>query len=277
MDRALSFDDVLITPGFGIVESRDNVSLKTRFLGYDFELPIISANMSTVTEYEMACAMYHAGGLPILHRMCSIEEQCKLVKDLAFNLQVSRRPIAASIEAKENEGIERAYKLISSGCNILCVDVAYAYSQPVFNFLKVFFNKFPNDPVIIGNIANQKSSIYLHDYIKNTLKVKHDNIAFKVGVGGGAMCTTRIVTGCGMPTLASLLDINKSYTISYPIIADGGIKNSGDCVKAFVAGADMVMIGSLLAGTAEAPGNVIKYKGQKRKGRNSNKKRVSIR
>jgi IMP dehydrogenase len=260
--KALSFDDVLLVPGHSPVDSRTDIDLSVDFLGYKLLLPLISANMSTVTEFDMALEMHNAGGLGIIHRMCSIEDQCSIVKKLRHKLFAG--PIAASFEIG---GMERAKALTTVGCDIFCLDVAHADSNNTFEFLIKFVSEFSYAPLIIGNIATVDAATHIYNLLKKR-GLWHERIAFKVGIGSGSQCTTRIVTGCGLPTLASLLEfrIKKALTfdqkLPYQLIADGGIKNSGDIVKALAAGADMVMLGSLLAGCKESPGNVIKHKGQ---------------
>ena len=257
MKQALSFDDVLLEPGKSIVESRNDVSLETDFLGYKFKLPIMSANMSTVTEYDMCEAMHLAGGLGVIHRMIPLNEQMNIVEKMKFVYPDSI--VAATIDSKE--GLRASKLLLESGCDIIFYDVAHAHSQSSLEFIKLFLNNFCNIPLVIGNIATVWAA---SDFFQEIFGHKnyHRNIAFKVGVGSGSQCTTRIVTGCGIPTLQSLFDIRDNLDHSVPIVADGGIKNSGDIVKSLAAGAKMVMVGSLLAGTAEAPGSVIKHQGQ---------------
>ncbi len=263
ISKALSFDDILLVPSQCVVESRNDISLETEFLGFKFQLPIISANMSTVTEYAMATTMHQMGGLGIIHRMNTIKDQCQIIENCrAFS---SDMVIAASIESDKSQGILRTKNLLMAGCNIICLDVAHAHSTSVFEFLTLFLSCFPTTPLIIGNVATARSVMEFDMFIKKHPHY-HDKIAYKVGIGSGSQCTTRIVTGCGVPTLQSIIDIkdcmDQEMYSKCSIIADGGIKNSGDIVKALAAGADMVMVGSLLAGTSEAPGSVIKHKGK---------------
>ncbi len=257
LERALSFDDVLLVPRFSEVISRSEISLHQKFLGFNYTLPIISANMSTVTEREMATAMHLAGGMGIIHRMCNVAYQCQIVKDLRADFP--SMPIVASIETSPAaNGIHRADHLLEATCDILCVDVAHAHSNFVICFVQELLRVHPGVPLILGNIATFEAARHIKQCLADSW---HDKIALKVGVGSGSQCTTRIVTGCGLPTLASLFDIGDK--ISAPIIADGGIKNSGDIVKSLCAGANMVMVGSLLAGTKEAPGSIIKQRGER--------------
>lgn len=259
--KALSFDDVLLVPEKSVVESRNDISLSTHFLGFEFNLPIISANMSTVTEYDMAVTMHKLGGLGLIHRMNTIEDQTDIV--LKCRRDYPRMIIGASIGIDPIIDIDRTHELLNWGCDIICVDAAHVCSDPAIKFLNAFLTKFPNRPLIIGNVATLEAIKTINDELGTLM---HPRIAFKVGIGSGSQCTTRIMTGCGIPTLQSLIDIKKilrmNYECPYPIIADGGIKNSGDIVKSLAAGADMVMLGSLLAGTSEAHGKIIKHKGK---------------
>lgn len=262
MKKVYSFDDVLLVPQRSKVKSRNDVSAKIDFLGYQFSLPIISANMSSVTEYDMCYAMHLAGGLGIIHRMMDIDDQVKIVKELKGNFP--SMPVAASIGGFDRE-IDRAKKLIENGCEIICIDVAHADSAPIISFLlKYFYEMKPRIGqkilrTIIGNYATYEAIQYFYKNLVGTVYGNYGKIAFKMGIGSGSQCTTRIVTGCGLPTLQSLLSCDKG---NFDIIADGGIKTSGDIVKSLAAGAKMVMCGSILAGTKETPGSIIKHKGK---------------
>ncbi len=241
----LSYDDILLIPNYSEVKSRLNVDLKTKLTkNIEIELPFISANMDTITEYKMAKKLDEYGALGIIHRFCSVEEESKIVAKLK-DAGVKNR--AASIGVS-GENKERLKSLINAGANIICIDVAHGHHNLMADTLKLC-KKYEVD-VIAGNVATKKAAEFL---------CKNGADAVKVGVGPGSMCTTRINTGFGVPQVTAIQEIvetTKKYEI--PIIADGGIKNSGDVAKALAVGADSVMIGSLFAGTKESPGMIHK-------------------
>ena len=295
MKTALSFDDVLLVPGMSKVESRKDVDLSCHLRqdldedenytdpGPEFRIPIISSPMDTVTGRDMIMAMHEAGGLGIAHRYCSIEEQVEMVKaevveskkkpdfeyskvsmdsSLMSNIRRGMPPsdILQKFVAKDTlshnaaaaigvtgDYLERAQELVNANCKILCVDVAHGHHISVREALKNLKKKFGQDVILIaGNVATAKAFEDLSRWGAD---------AIRVGIGGGSICSTRIQTGHGVPTLQSIIDCVESSGEA-KIIADGGIRNSGDIVKAIAAGADLVMLGSLLAGTDESPGQV---------------------
>lgn len=241
MKKVLSFDDVLIKPSFSTINSRKDVNLDLNFLNYKLSLPVISSNMDTVTEGQMAQAMGLAGGVGALHRFCSIEENIKQFKSVT-----SRLPIISLGVSKDD--IERAEALYNLGARNFVIDVAHGATMITVNAFKALREVLPKDArFLVGNFATGSD---IDTFVYHTGKGPS---AFKVGIGGGSMCTTRMVTGCGLPTLASVLDCVKTY---YPIVADGGIRSSGDIAKALAAGARAVMIGGMLSGTDETPGEI---------------------
>lgn len=264
MIQALSFDDVLLIPQHTYGGSRDEADISTTIGGRKYELPFISSNMSTVTERKMLSTMQLAGGFGILHRMMDVEEQKEIISTQPFE------SVWVSVEGT-SAGIERirALQEIKFCIYGYCVEVAHADSPTVIETVVEIRKAFGKVPLIVGNYATAEGVQRLMSRLAEE-KMWCENLSFKIGVGSGSQCTTRIVTGCGLPTLQSVLDIKKFLNAQsgdennplYPkLIADGGIKNSGDIVKALAAGADAVMLGSILAGTAEAPGNVIKSAG----------------
>lgn len=268
MKTALSFDDVLLVPKQSL-PSRSDVDLQVSLgMEHRLSLPIISANMSTVTEDEMAIEMRRYGGVGAIHRMCSPERQVEIVNATRagyLNMGMMNSPYIVSIE-NGKKGIERARFVTKNAFThhfIFCLDVAHAFSEQTVETLKELFFALGDQTVIVGNLSTPDAA----DFIEGGIDKVNDiglEIIYKVGIGGGSQCTTRMVTGCGLPTFESIRRFNQ-HTRAYTIIADGGIKNSGDIVKAFAAGANFVMLGSLLAGTKEAPGPVIKGKGQRYK------------
>lgn len=246
----LTFDDVLLVPKYSEVSSRRLPVLKTKITkNYTLDLPLITANMDTVTESEMACKMANLGGVGSLHRFMTEEEQVSQVKIIKTYLKEKKleSPIAASIGVKE-EGMRRAQLLIEAGVQIITLDIAHGDSIMMLETLDYLKKKFPHIDVIAGNVATA-------DGVKRMIDRGAD--AVKVGIGPGSMCTTRMITGHGVPQLSAIaLAVSIAETYDIPVIADGGLKNSGDIVKALAAGASSVMVGSLVSGTLETPGEL---------------------
>ena len=249
MSNVISFDDVLLIPQKSDISSRSEVNIDTELGQAKMSIPIVSSPMDTVTESSMASAMSLAGGLGILHRYNTIEEQVKM-----FNLSVgtsTQRSVGAAIGAS-GDYLARVSKLHSEGCNVFCIDVAHGHHISVERALKSIRDKFGDACTLIaGNVATNEGYSDLSNWGADIVRV---------GIGGGSICSTRIQTGHGLPTLYSVMLCNSQREMEdspAKIMADGGIRNSGDIVKALAAGADCVMLGSLLAGTDESPGQVI--------------------
>ena len=209
--------------------------------------------MDTVTESEMAIAMNSLGALGILHRFISIEEQVLQIKKIQDS---GAKIISASIGVGE-EFKHRAQALINAGVNLLTIDIAHGHSVQMMETMKWLKDSYPQVDLIAGNIATPEAA-------QDLIEAGAD--ALKVGIGPGSMCTTRIITGCGVPQLTAVAlcaEVAESYGV--PVIADGGIRNSGDIMKAIAAGASTVMLGNMLAGTLESPGEIVdghkKYRG----------------
>lgn len=243
--KGLTFDDVLLVPNKSEIKSRRIPQLDTFVTKkHKLQIPLISANMDTITEKDMVQAMFDLGGLGILHRFMSIEEQCQQVK---FLVESGVKPIAASIGVTQDDRV-RAQALIKAGVHILTLDIAHGHSIQMLETLKWIKDTFSDVEVIAGNVATPEAVFEL-------AKAGADSI--KVGIGPGSMCTTRVITGAGMPQLTAIaLCAEASAELKVPLIADGGLKASGDIVKALAAGAQSVMLGSLLAGTIETPGEI---------------------
>ncbi len=260
VEDGLTFDDVLIVPKRSSVFSRRDVSLETRLVGdLTLELPIISANMDTVTELGMATAMAEAGGMGVIHRFVDDPE--------THADWVSRTPghrfLAIGVKPADLEKIPLVEDLDG-----VVIDVAHGHSDRAMETVAAVREEHPALWIVAGNVATAEGAWDL---------LEAGAHAIKVGVGPGAVCTTRIVTGCGVPQLTAILKVRAAIDrwwdaerrkahprVEHPpaLVADGGIRNSGDIAKALVAGADTVMIGSLFAGTDEAPGAVIRENGQ---------------
>lgn len=252
MSKILTFDDVLIVPQFSTIKSRRDTDLQTSFatptMSFKFFLPIISANMDTITDSNMAIAMGQNGGLGCLHRFWNIEPNVEAY--LKAHRQVAT--VACSIGLGDME-ISRAEALYGVGARVFILDVAHGAQEQVAQQYITIKKKLPNCFLIVGNFATGLSKDKFIEYVHyqgGGLWV--DSI--KVGVGPGSACTTRIKTGVGYPQLGAIIDciVNSNYKTH--IIADGGCRTSGDIAKALAAGADMVMLGSMLAGTSETPG-----------------------
>lgn len=256
--NGLTFDDVLLMPRHCEITSRTIPSLESRITkNHKVKIPFISANMDTITEERMARAMGELGAVGSLHRFLSVEDQAQEVKNLvAAKSEVPGLLVAASVGVKE-EGMRRADALVDAGVEILTLDIAHGDSVMMLEVLEYLKKTHPHVDVIAGNVA-------MPDGVRRMIDAGAD--AIKVGIGPGSMCTTRIITGCGVPQLSAVaLCVAEARKSDIPVIADGGIKTSGDIVKAFAAGAESVMLGSLLSGTLETPGEVVggmkKYRG----------------
>lgn len=251
---AVTFDDMLLVPQYSKVASRGEVDLYTSLKYYPLDIPIIAANMDTVCGVEMARLMASMGGLGVIHRYMTNEDQLLAVEATAA---VTRKgyPVAAAIGVK-NGVIEHAHNLVEAGANVLVVDVAHGHHALVGETVAELKNSNLMDTrsptmveIVAGNVATPDGAMYLFDKGADTVKV---------GVGSGSICSTRTVTGHGVPQLGALVAIkNILHRFDGEMIADGGIRSSGDIVKALAAGASAVMVGSLLAGTQEAPGDII--------------------
>lgn len=243
--RGLTFDDVLITPAKSDVRSRRDPSLTSRLTkSIEITTPIISANMDTITEAEMAIAMDREGAFGILHRFMPIEEQTKQIERVR---EAGVKIIGASIGVGDDFR-QRADALVKAGTNVLTIDIAHGHSVSMMETMKWLKDTYPQVQLIAGNIATPEGA---DDLIRSGAD------AIKVGIGPGSMCTTRIITGCGVPQLTAIaLCSEVAAEHGVPVIADGGIRTSGDMVKALAAGASTVMLGSMLAGTMETPGEI---------------------
>lgn len=247
----LSYDDALLEPQYSDTEPRF-VDTETMLCGIKLRIPILSAAMDTLTGREMAVALGKEGGLGVIHKSMSVEEQCSIVRDVKKAGCVAGAAIGANDSA-----VARVEALVDAGCDIIFIDSAHGHSKNVIATAKLIRSKFPKVKIVAGNVVTKEA-------VKDLLKVGVDGI--KVGMGPGAICTTRIVAGIGMPQLSAVMDVAaalKGKKVS--LIADGGVKSSGDIVKALAAGADAVMLGGQLAGTDEAIGDVVEKKGKKYK------------
>ncbi len=254
---SICFDDVLLIPKKSDISTRDEINLTTSLGPHEFRLPIISSPMDTVTESTMTLSMFKKGGLGVIHRYNTSKEQCEIVRDVAATLEdtssANISKIAAAI-GTSSDFENRVRFLHDCGVRIFCIDVAHGHHSLVERAIKTIRDVFSSTVTIMaGNVA---SGFAFEDLSKWGAD------AIRVGIGGGSICSTRIQTGHGVPTLQSIFDCRDAGDAS--LVADGGIKNAGDIVKCLAAGADMVMLGSMLAGTTEAPGEVFESTDGKR-------------
>jgi IMP dehydrogenase len=247
--KCYCFDDVLLVPQFSDILSRSEIKLQSNIDEFlSLSIPIVSSPMDTVTEDAMAISMSKLGGLGIIHRYNTVENQSNLVKNAVASGAVN---IGAAIGVS-GDYFERAANLVSSGARIICVDIAHGHHAMMRYALETLKNTYGSSiHIMAGNVAALEGFNDLADWGADSIRV---------GIGGGSICSTRIQTGHGVPTLQSIIDCSQSNRDAV-LIADGGIRNSGDIVKALAAGADFVMLGSLLAGTAESPGEEIYMNG----------------
>jgi len=248
--KGLCFDDILLVPQRSSVSSRHEVrtsmGIGPEKRSIFLDLPIIAAPMDTVCGPEMCKAMRLKGGLGILHRYMSKQDQLNYANDL---LKDNHR---FGVAIASNDGfIKHTQALYDVGVRIFLIDTANGHGKYAVDAVKELRNTFDDIHIMAGNVATA-------DGFANLAQAGADSV--RVGIGGGSACTTRIVSGHGVPTLTSIMDCDswreQFGNTDCSIIADGGIRNSGDMVKAFAAGADAVMVGSMLAGTDESPGDI---------------------
>ena len=234
--RWLEYDDVFLEDQYSEIISRQHVSLEVHLGEHVFGMPVIASPMDTICGWEMARAMANNGGLGILHRFMSIEENTREYR-LA---SVGDLLVGVSVGVKDGEH-GRAEALVRAGAKIVCVDVARGYSKIVGDMVKWLDSRFDDLFIIAGSTASKDGVKYLADCGAD---------AVRVGIGNGSVCTTSSKTGIGMPSLSSIIECCES---GVPIIADGGLHKPADIAKAIAAGASMVMLGRMLAGTDETP------------------------
>ena len=248
IEEALTYNDVLLKPQYSNIRSRSEVSIASMLRGHGptthLSLPIIASPMDTVSETDMAVAMWQHGGLAVVHRYNTIERQAAIVDETVVGANCN----AAAAIGTTGDYLERATALYDAGVRTLCVDVAHGHHILMKEALSELRKAFGDAVhIMAGNIATLEGYNDLVDWGADSVRCN---------IGGGSICSTRIQTGHGVPGLHTIIDCARSDR-NAPIIADGGIRNSGDIVKALAAGADFVMLGSLLSGTDETPGDTI--------------------
>ena len=248
----LTYDDVLLLPDASDVVPSEVETSTQLTRNIRLSVPLVSSAMDTVTESAMAIAMARAGGIGIIHRNLAVDEQVthvKLVKGASL--------LAGAAVGVGDDGFERAQALIDVGVDVVVVDTAHGHHRAVLDAIERIKKAFPEQEVIGGNVATRAGAQAL---------INAGADAVKVGVGPGSICTTRVVAGVGVPQITAIMEAAKACLKSdVPLIADGGLQYSGDIAKAIVAGADSVMLGSLLAGCDESPGELIEIDGRKYK------------
>lgn len=249
--KAYTFDDVVLVPNYSQVKSRKDPSVRIEIGGFYLDVPVISAPMNTVTETEMSTALSDIGGCSVIHRFMSIDKEIEQAKS-TINLEHSPfMAIGANYDFED-----RSAALINAGVRRFCIDIANGHSEHCISAVKTLRKLAPSKTLIMaGNVCTEDGARRLAEAGANLIRI---------GVGPGAVCRTREVTGHGVPQLTAIqncYNIKKDFP-EVVLIADGGVRNSGDITKAIAGGADVVMIGSLLAGTTESPGEIIEESGR---------------
>ncbi|MEF8881492.1 MAG: guanosine monophosphate reductase [Halapricum sp.] len=249
----LSYGDALLVPQRSPVDSRSNVDLSTQLTpAIELETPLLSAPMDTVTGAQTAIALSRAGGFGTIHRFMTVGEQVEAVEEVVSS---GERCGAAVGIAEDTIGRSRA--VLDAGASLVMVDVAHGHLERALDAVAELREAFPDAEIVAGNVATKQG-------VRDLAEAGAD--AVKVGIGPGSHCTTRRVAGAGVPQLTAVDDCaDAAEPLGVPIIADGGIRTSGDAVKALMAGADTVMMGSLFAGTEEAPSEMVEIEGKRYK------------
>lgn len=240
----LTFDDVLLLPSYTDIK-REDIDISSNLTAdIKLELPILSAPMDTVTTSSLAIALGKLGGLGVIHRNMTIEKQVEEVEKVRKAVQLVAAAIGVGKDASE-----RVEALVKKGVEVIVIDSAHGFSKWVVELTKYISHKYKHLAVIAGNVGTAAGAKAL---------IEAGAKAIRVGIGPGSICTTRVVAGIGVPQVTAIMEtsaIAKKYNV--PVIADGGIRYSGDIVKAYAAGASCVMSGSLFAGCSETPGEII--------------------
>lgn len=261
---ALTFDDVLLVPAYSEVLPRE-VSTKARFTrNISLNIPIVSAAMDTVSEKAMAIMLARKGGISVVHKNMGIEAQARQICEVKeYPAEGDKIPcldaegrlrVAAGVGITADV-LDRVTALVEAGVDAIVLDSAHGDSHGVVEALRKIKAVYPELDTVVGNIATAEAAVRLIEAGADSLKV---------GIGPGSICTTRIIAGVGVPQISAIYDVAKAAEGSgVPVIADGGLRYSGDIVKALAAGGDSVMIGSMFAGTDEAPGEIFEENGRK--------------
>ncbi len=241
---ALTFDDILLRPGHAGF-FRNEITLKSKLTKkIELKVPLVSSPMDTVTESALAIALARAGGFGFIHRNLTVEDQAAEVE----KVKAAGLPVGAAVGS--TSGFEpRVEALVKAGADVLLVDSAHGNSKQVLEAIRVIRAKYPQVEIVAGNVATAEGAEML---------IKAGVDAIRVGMGPGAICSTRIISGMGMPQLTAILETAEvGHKHGVPVIADGGINYSGDITKALAAGASTVMMGRLFAAAEESPGEIV--------------------
>lgn len=252
----LTFDDVLLVPGYSDF-ARSDIDLSTQLTKkIKLSIPFVSAPMDTVTESKLAIALAEQGGIGVIHRNLTVEDQIKEVEKVKKTRSASSGQgllVGAAIAGKNYE--ERLRALVKANVDVVVIDSAHGFTKVIIDAVKFIKKTYPKLEVIAGNIATA-------DGARGLIAAGVDGI--RVGMGPGAICTTRIISGMGMPQVTAIMETVKiARKFGVPVIADGGIKYSGDMVKALAAGASTVMMGGFFSASLESPGKVVKLSSDK--------------
>ncbi len=264
--EGLSFDDILLLPTYSAIKRKD-VNLATKLHPrINLKLPVISAPMDTVTEEKMAVAMAQDGGLGVIHRNLTIEKQAVMVKKVKNTKVIDKnraavdssgRLLVAAAIGAGSDLTERTKMLIKANADIVVIDSGHGYSKPIIDAIKFIKQTFPKSIVMAGNVAT-------YDGARALIKEKVDIL--RVGMGPGSICTTRVITGMGIPQVTAVSEaLRATVNTRVTVVADGGIKQVGDMAKALGIGAHAVMLGNLLARFEESSGKTVVINGKKYK------------
>ncbi|MEA3313632.1 MAG: IMP dehydrogenase [Caldisericota bacterium] len=261
---AFTFDDILIVPLYSAVLPQDVDTCTKLTRNIDLKIPFISAPMDTVTESKMAIEMARLGGVGVIHRNMKKEEEALQIKKVKKAKATKncvlgkddRLLVGGAVGVADGE-ISRVKYLVEVGCDFVVIDTSHGHSQRVGDFVKRVKDKFPDTDVIAGNVATEEGAFFL---------IKAGSDAVKVGIGPGSICTTRTISGAGVPQASAIMNVRLAcQEKGIPMIADGGIKTSGDIVKAIGLGANSVMMGNIFAGCDESSSKLVEKEGVKYK------------
>ena len=256
-DAFVTFDDVCLKTGLSTVPSRSEVDITTQLGDYELQLPVMTAAMDTVTSEDMAEVMLNHGACVFHHRNQSVDQRISLLEAHRDHPNVRDKKALNGVAVGTSATSEDVQRYIGAGANLIGLEVAHAYHVNTIEAVQRI-GPICNDNgvlLMVGNFSSPDAIQWLRDNTSSLVDI------VKVSQGGGSCCTTRVVTGIGKPTLQAVMDLDTSYDV----IADGGLRTSGDVAKALGAGASAVMLGSMLSATDETPGEIIEKDGKKYK------------
>lgn len=255
-EETFTFDDFLLKPKFSEIKSRSEIDLSVNVgKGFSFKNCIVPANMRDIVGEELISKMYEIGSLSFLHRFSSIEEQIQILNNLKNkygNNIFNYVGVSVGVKEEDKKNLEEFSKL---GIKIVCIDIAHLDSIVGLDMVKYISSIYPDTLLIAGNVATG-------DAAERAWKFGADIV--KVGIGASGICSTRLEAGAGVPQLSAIIDVaerrkllKNSFGRQISFISDGGHSKNADIVKSLCF-ADMVMLGGMLAGTTESPGQLIK-------------------